>query len=112
MPVDILKKGLKVLQKKIQVKKDDLERQLHEKITISSQDEAWLDSDANFVTEIQVIEALETASNYERGLGRLDELQIAVVQRLHETTGDVAKIAGNKWKCLSVLSFILKCLTY
>ena len=37
---------------------------------------------------------------------------LAAIWGLCEAARDVAKIAGDKWKCLSVLSFILKCLTY
>ena len=40
---------------------------------ISSQDEQWLDHDANLVDEEQVLEALENASDYNRGFKRLDD---------------------------------------
>jgi len=43
------------------------------KRTISSADEHWLDHEANIVDEQRVIENLEAASDYERGLARLDD---------------------------------------
>ena len=46
-----------------------------EKKKISSEDEAWLNHKANMVDEQQVIEALETASDYERGFQRLNDVQ-------------------------------------
>jgi hypothetical protein len=109
-PLDILKKGLKILQRKVQVRKDNLQKQLHEKKSISSQDEKWLDGDANLVDEVQVIEALETASDYERGLGRLDEAQKVVVQKLREVGGGIAKVVGKKRQ--RALLFIVKPLMY
>jgi hypothetical protein len=42
-PLEILKKGLKTLQKQVQPKKDQLLARLAEKKPISSQDEDWLD---------------------------------------------------------------------
>jgi hypothetical protein len=71
---------------------------LAEKKSILSQEEKWLDNDANLVDEQQVLEALEKASNYERGLGQLDEVQKGVVRKLREVAGDLTKVAGRKQK--------------
>jgi len=85
-PLDILEKGLKILQNQVKTKKEKLEARLAEKKSISLQDEKWLDHDANLVDEQLVLEALENASDYERGLERLDGGQKSVVRRLWEVT--------------------------
>jgi hypothetical protein len=97
-PLDILKKGLKTLRNQVKTKKEKLEARLAEKKSISSQDERWLDHDANLVDEQLVLEALENASDYERGLEQLDEEQKSVVRRLREVAGDLAKMVGKKRK--------------
>lgn len=69
------------------------------KTKISEEDEEWLDrGDGNMVDEVHVIDELERASNYERGLERLDKKSKAVVQRLRELAGDVVGVSGNKRK--------------
>ena len=71
-PLEVLKKGLKVLKNQVKAQKETLQAQLAAKNSISPQDESWLDHDANFVDEEQVLEVLEDASDYERGFERLD----------------------------------------
>ena len=71
-PLEILKKGLGILQKKVQTRKEKLKALLSQKKAISSADELWLDQEANLVDE-EVIVALENASDYEQAVGRLDE---------------------------------------
>ena len=97
-PLEVLKKGLKTLQAQVKAKKEKLQAQLHEKKSISSLEEKWLDNEANLVDEERVLEALETASDYERGLERLDEAQKGVVRRLREVAGDLSKVVGKKRK--------------
>jgi predicted RNase H-like nuclease (RuvC/YqgF family) len=97
-PLEVLKKGLKTLQAQVKAKKEKLQAQLHQKRSISSLDEEWLDNEANLVDEEQVLEALEKASDYERGLERLDEAQKGVVRRLWELAGDLSKLIGKKQK--------------
>jgi hypothetical protein len=99
-PLEVLKKGLKTLQAQVKAKKEKLQAQLHEKKSISSLDKKWLDNEANLVDEQQVLEVLEKASDYERGLGRLDEGQKGVVRRLWEVAGDLSKVIGKKWKSM------------
>jgi hypothetical protein len=41
---------------------------------------------------------LESASDYKQGLECLDDTGKAIVKKLREWAGDLAKIAGNKWK--------------
>jgi len=80
-PLDILKKGLNTLQRQVKARKEALQATLAEGKAISSQDESWLDNEANLVDEQQVVEALENAPNYEEGLQRLDDVQRGIVQK-------------------------------
>ncbi|KAF8230396.1 hypothetical protein L208DRAFT_1400622 [Tricholoma matsutake] len=97
-PLEVLKKGLKILQDQVKAKKEKLQAQLHAKKSISSLDENWLDNEANLVDEQRVLDALENASDYERGCERLDETQKGVVRRLREVAGDLSKAVGKKRK--------------
>ena len=95
-PLNVLKKGLKTLYEQFKAKKGQLQAQLAEGKSISSQDERWLDGEANLVDEERVLEVLERASNYEQGLEKLDEGQKGVVARLRQAAG--AGIPGKKRK--------------
>jgi hypothetical protein len=64
-----------------------------------SADERWLDHEANTVEEERILHDLEKASDYERGLERLDEDGKAIMKKLREWAGDLMKVAGNKQKC-------------
>ena len=98
-PVEVLKRGLKVLETRIKAKHQDLMSKVAAKTKISEEEEEWLDKGGgNTVDEIHVIDELERASDYERGIGRLDEKYKAVVQKLRELAGDIVKVAGNKRK--------------
>lgn len=95
-PLDSLKKGLAKFSKQIKDRKDELNVKLHRKETISSADEEWLDHEANTVDEQRVLDELEAASDYERGLERLGEDGKAIVMKLREWAGELVKVAGNK----------------
>ena len=97
-PLEVLKKGLKILQDQVRAKKEKLQAQLHAKKSISSLDANWLDKKANLVDEQQVLDALENALDYERGCERLDETPKGVVRRLREVAGDLSKAVGKKRK--------------
>ena len=58
-----------------------------------------MDHEANTVDEQHVIDGLEAASDYERGLTRIDNGGRAIVKKLQEWGGDLAQVVGNKWKC-------------
>ena len=73
--LEVLKKGLKILQKWVKAKKEKLQAQPAQKKSISSQDERWLDHEANLVDKQQILEALENASDYEKILEELDDAQ-------------------------------------
>jgi hypothetical protein len=96
--LEVLKKELKILQAQVKAKKEKLQAQLHERKSISSHDEKWLDNEGNLVDEQRVLDALENASDYERGLERLDDVQKGAVKRLREVAGDLSKVVGKKRK--------------
>jgi hypothetical protein len=98
-PLDALRKGLKTLNDRVKIKKDAIQGRLAERKPISAEEEHWLDYDANLVDEQQVLEALESASDYERGFARLNDEQRGLVKKLHEAAGFLCKAAGKKRKC-------------
>ena len=67
-----------------------------------SADEQWLDHEANTVDEQYVLDHLEAASNYERGLEQLDENGKVIVKKLREWAGDLTKVVGNKRKHMNI----------
>jgi CII-binding regulator of phage lambda lysogenization HflD len=97
-PLEVLRKGLNTLQKQYKAKKEQLQARLAKRLQISAEDEEWLDHEANFVDEQHVLETLEKASDYERGLERLDDAQKGVVRKLREVAGDIIKVPGKKRK--------------
>jgi hypothetical protein len=97
-PLVVLRKGLARFKETIKTRKKELDARLARSETISSSDECWLDNEANTVDEQRVLDTLESASDCERGLERLDEGGKAIVKKLREWAGDLAKIAGNKRK--------------
>jgi predicted RNase H-like nuclease (RuvC/YqgF family) len=97
-PLDVLKKGLSKITQNFKGRKDELKAKLARKESISSSDERWLDHEGNTVDEQRVIDTLEAASDYERGLERLDEPGKAIVKKLREWAGDLAKVAVKKRK--------------
>ena len=48
--------------------------------------------------EQRVLDTLERASNYERGLERLDDAEKGIVRKLQEVAGNLSKLVGNKQK--------------
>jgi hypothetical protein len=99
-PLEVLKKGLKVLENRVKVRKETLQAQLAARKSISSQDKSWLDHDANLVDEQWALEVLEDASDYERGFENLDETQKGAVRKLREAAGDLGKVVGSKRKSM------------
>ncbi|KAG6828173.1 hypothetical protein H0H87_002752, partial [Tephrocybe sp. NHM501043] len=69
----VLKKGFKTLRDKVKAKKGKLKILLAEQKSILSKDEAWMDHKGNLVDLEKVVDKLETASDYERCVERLDE---------------------------------------
>lgn len=92
--LDVLKKGLARLKNQVNSRKNDLLSRLHRKETISSEDEHWLDHDGNLVDEA-LVDSLENASDYERGLGRLDPKQRPLVKKLLDLGTELKLFQGT-----------------
>ena len=97
-PLGILKKGLALLSKSIWTQKESLTARLAQQEVISSEKELWLDTEGNTVDELQVLNTLKSASDYDKALKGLDEKRKLIVQKLREWAGDLSK--GNKRKCM------------
>ncbi|KAJ7347820.1 hypothetical protein DFH08DRAFT_808595 [Mycena albidolilacea] len=106
MSLEILRKGLAVFKKHIKKRKDVLLEHLKQSEKISEEDADWLDNQANHVDEEALIHNLETASDYERGISRLDSKQKELFQSLREPGGEGNP--SNKRKRFRVQDNILK----
>ena len=104
-PLEILRKGLDNLRKKVSAKRDHLLAQLADRKSISSLDEHWLDNDANMAKEQHLLDTLDKESDYERGVEKLDEKGKSIVIKLRELAGDLLPKASNKRKCEFVIIF-------
>jgi hypothetical protein len=78
--------GLEALEKKFKKRKNELKARLTSGKPISEEDERWLDTEANFVDERRILDELDKASDYERGLARLPENDSVILRRLQEVT--------------------------
>ena len=107
-PLEILRKGLDNLWKKISAKRDHLLAQLADKKSISSSDEHWLDNDANIAKEQFLLDTLDKESDYERGIENLDDKGKAIVMKLRELARDLLPKATNKRKreFIVIFSFV------
>jgi ribosome assembly protein YihI (activator of Der GTPase) len=105
--LEILRKGLNALKNQVKKRKDALLERLNKKEKISAADEEWLDQGANHIEEDQLLDKLETVSDYERGLARLDSKEKGMVEKLEALGRDskgTAPAVSNKRK--SVLFFL------
>jgi hypothetical protein len=98
----ILKRGLLALQKQTQVRRLELQKDLREKRKISKVDEGWLDGMGNLVDEEQLIEHLESASDYQKGIESLDVKDREIVEKLQRLGSG---IKSKKRKCASLIIF-------
>ena len=89
--IDLLKKGLHILRNQVQERKSRIKSDQKAGTVFSESDEDWLDGEGNLVNEERVVQDLEEASDYERGLGRLDAEGRGIVQRLQVLGG------GQRW---------------
>ena len=101
-PLEVLKKGLAKLSQKTKTKQDELTAKLSRSETILSADEQWLDHDGNLIDEQHVLDILESASDYNRGVEWLDGNGKAIVKKLRKWAGDLVKIVGNKRKHMNL----------
>lgn len=103
-PLEILKAGLASLKEQIKTHQDAILKRISDKEAISETEEHWLDNEANLVDEDRVVEILENASDYERGLERLSSQQKSLAEKLKDLGGGIKKLAGNKRKRMFIKS--------
>ncbi|KAF8261624.1 hypothetical protein EI94DRAFT_1705383 [Lactarius quietus] len=94
-PLDILKRGFFLLKKCYAARKAELQAKW-DKLTV--EDKHWLDNETNLIDEDLVLEALEAALDYERGISQLNDNQMTLIKRLREEAGDIPKVVGAKRK--------------
>ncbi|CAK5270271.1 unnamed protein product [Mycena citricolor] len=82
MSLSVLKTTFEELQRSSALKRKNLIARLAKNKEISSEEKAWLDGDGNLVEEQVVLNKLEAASDYKRGLSCLDSTAQAVVARI------------------------------
>jgi hypothetical protein len=102
-PLEILKKGFTEFSGTIKNRKNKLTEKLSRGEAISPSDEQWLDNEGNTIDEERVLEALESAPDYEKAVSKLDINGKGIVRKLREWAGASAKVAGNKRKCMHPL---------
>ncbi|KAJ7488311.1 hypothetical protein FB451DRAFT_1553732 [Mycena latifolia] len=88
----LLKKGLSQLAESVKKRRDALLTRAKKDDPadrLMPAEDKWLDNDANHVDEDAVIQKLETASDYDRGLSRLDTKELALVEKLKTLAGEV-----------------------
>ena len=107
-PLNSLKKGLHTLRNQVQDQKSRIESNLKAGKAILEIDEEWLEGDGNLISEEQVVQDLEEASDYERGLERLDTESIGIVQKLQVLGGGHQAPAGKKCKHTIFLHYDLQ----
>jgi hypothetical protein len=109
--LDSLKKGLHTLRNQVQERKSRIKLKSDQKAhkVISESDEDWLDGEGNLVDKERVVQDLEEASNYERGLGRLDAEGRGIVQKLQVLGGGHSAAIGKKHKHTKTSHFFEAC---
>ncbi|KAF9228943.1 hypothetical protein BS17DRAFT_805636 [Gyrodon lividus] len=96
--VEVLKKSLTKLRDQIGERKAKLELELKAGRPISEVDQDWLDGDGNLIDEERVVETLDSASDYEEGLNRLDSQGKTIVQKLQKLRGGGDNAPSKKQK--------------
>jgi hypothetical protein len=77
--LNALKNALSKLKRLAEKRRKDLLDHLAKKEKLSEDDETWLDTAGNLVDEECVIDALDTASDFERGVERLSDNEKAAL---------------------------------
>ena len=112
--IEVLKKGLKKLQKQVKGWTKKLCDLLKDGKTILDADKHWLDNTANLIDEERLVDRLNQASDYERDLLRLNTKEKETVENLRMLGDDAGKkngkVAGLKRKCASPLGCRLVCI--
>ncbi len=83
-----LKNGLHRLKEASRKRKQDLETRLSRSEKISSEDEHWLDNEANHVDEDALVTSLQEAADYEAALKKLTPLQNGLAEKLRKLAYD------------------------
>ena len=104
--LQILHKGLTIYTSQIKDCREVLTAKLSQKETLSPADEEWLDNVGNTVDEQCILDILNDALDYKRGIEWLDENGKAIVEKLRECAGHLVKTKGNKWKHTNFLNAI------
>jgi hypothetical protein len=68
-----------------------------------------LDNNANLVDEEQTVKFLEDASDYERGISRMDDKRKEIMQKLREWARELATVAGQKRKHIFLFITVNQC---
>lgn len=97
-PIDALRKGIKKLEDQHGERKKKLLATLKAKQTISEDDQDWLDGAANLVDEERVIEALESAADYESAVRTLNTRDQAIFETLTKLASGGGGGHGTKRK--------------
>jgi hypothetical protein len=92
--LNALKNALSKLKRLAEKRRKDLLDRLAKKEKLS--DETWLDTAGNLVDEECVIDALDTASDFEQGVERLSDNEKAALHRLRQAAGEEV---NKKRKC-------------
>ncbi|KAJ7433270.1 hypothetical protein FB451DRAFT_1196274 [Mycena latifolia] len=91
-----LSTSLNALEKAVSTRKEALLARLGREERITDEDAEWLDNEANDVEERALIEELEKASDFERGLGRLDSVKRKLVEKLKQLADGGGKENSEK----------------
>ena len=106
--IEILRKGFTALQKHVNKRKTAIQARLAKKECVDDDDTAWLDGPANLIDEQLALDALEKASDYERGLSGLSQGLQAAVGRMKEFAAGVkTSVMQRKSACLFVSIFAI-----
>ena len=84
-----LKKGLQALRNQIQSHQGKINAKWKAGQDLTESDEEWLDGGGNLVDEEHVVDILDKASDYERGLGQMNEKDKTVVWKLQILGGGI-----------------------
>lgn len=100
-PLLVLKKGLKILNDRAELQKNELLSRLQQGKTLTEEEEQWLDhGEGNNADGQVIVSLLEEAPDFEASVAKFDEAQILVMKRLREAgAGEAAKgLPGKKRK--------------
>lgn len=105
-PLSVLMKGLEFFWENTKEKKKSLlDKQLHGQ-DLMEEEEHWLDHNSNLVDEIQLIECLEQAEDYNKELLTLSKQENTSLQKLQELAGFKESCREGK-KCTCRLYVLL-----